>query len=159
MTDIPVGTEFWRDLKRQIARKIRNPSDAEDLLHSAYLRLQRYRLEREVLDPAAFLIRTACNIGIDNFRRTKVTVDPREAEEIEDLNPLQDEVVAGRARLQRVQIGIQRLHPKTREIFVMHRWHDLRYQEIADRLGISISSVEKHVAKAMLFLAEWTEGW
>jgi RNA polymerase sigma-70 factor (ECF subfamily) len=41
----------------------------------------------------------------------------------------------------------------------MHRWHELRYQEIADRLGISVSSVEKHIAKAMLFLSEWTEGW
>ena len=41
----------------------------------------------------------------------------------------------------------------------MHRWHEMRYQEIAQRLGISVSAVEKHIAKAMLFLSEWTEGW
>jgi RNA polymerase sigma-70 factor (ECF subfamily) len=159
MTDIPAGREFWRDLKRQIAQRIRNPSEAEDLLHSAYLRFQRYRMEKEVHDPAAFLVRTACNLGIDNFRRKKPTIDPEHAEGIEDVTPLQDEVVASRARLRRVQLGIERLHPRTRQIFIMHRWHELRYQEIAQRLDISVSSVEKHIAKAMLFLSEWTEGW
>ena len=108
---------------------------------------------------AAFLVRTACNLGIDNFRRRKPTVDPEQAEGIQDVTPLQDEVVASRARLRRVQLGIERLHPRTRQIFIMHRWHELRYQEIADRLDISVSSVEKHIAKAMMFLSEWTEGW
>jgi RNA polymerase sigma-70 factor (ECF subfamily) len=159
MTDIPVGREFWRDLKRQIAQRIRNPSEAEDLLHSAYLRFQRYRMEKEVNDPAAFMVRTACNLGIDNYRRRKPTIDTDNAESVEDLTPLQDEVVASRARLRRVQLGIERLHPRTRQIFIMHRWHELKYQEIAQRLDISVSAVEKHIAKAMLFLSEWTEGW
>ena len=159
MTDIPVEREFWRDLRQQIARKIRNPSDAEDLLHSAFIKFRRYQEEKEVIDPAAFLIRTACNLGIDNFRRQKDTVDPSDAEDIEDGAPLQDEVVAARKRLERVQAGIERLHPKTQQIFVLHRWHEMKYQDIAERLGISVSSVEKHVAKAMLFLSDWMEGW
>ena len=52
MTDIPVGRELWGDLLRQIARRTRNRSDAEDLLHSAYLRLERYRSQNVVNDPA-----------------------------------------------------------------------------------------------------------
>ena len=159
MADFPVEREFWLNLRQQIARRIRNPSDAEDLLHSAILKLHQYRQEKEVTDPAAFLVKTACNLGIDGFRRQKKTADPNEAERIEDKTPLQDEVVASRERLRKVQAGIDRLPPKTREIFLMHRWHELKYQEIADRLEISVSSVEKHMARAVLFLSDWIEGW
>jgi RNA polymerase sigma factor (sigma-70 family) len=159
MSEIPVGREFWRDLRQQIARRTRNPSDAEDLLHSAFLRFHQYRLENEVADPAAFIVKTACNLGIDNFRRRKQKADASEAEGIQDKMPLQDEVVASRERLRRVHVGIDRLPPKTREIFIMHRWHELKYQEIADRLEISVSSVEKHMARAMMFLSDWSEGW
>ncbi len=38
----------------------------------------------------------------------------------------------------------------------MHRLDDMKYREIAERLGISQSAVEKHIAKAALFLTEWT---
>lgn len=159
MSDIPIEREFWRGLRRQIAQKVRNPTDAEDLLHAAYIKFQRYSLQNEVLDPAALIVRIACNLGIDSHRRRKKTVDPSEAEDIPDNCPLQDEAMVIQARLERVHMGIERLPPKTREIFVMSRWQNLRYPQIADRLGISVSSVEKHMAKAMQFLAGWTEGW
>jgi DNA-binding NarL/FixJ family response regulator len=48
--------------------------------------------------------------------------------------------------------------PRTREVFLMHRIEGLRCREIASRLGISQRSVEKHIARAALFLAEWTGG-
>jgi RNA polymerase sigma-70 factor (ECF subfamily) len=159
MSDIPAGRDFWRGLRQQIARRIKNPSDAEDLLHSAFVKFHQYQRENEVTDPAAFIVKTACNLGIDNFRRQKKTTDASEAAGVEDNLPLQDEVVASRERLRRVQEGIERLPPKTRQIFTMHRWQELKYKEIADRLEISVSSVEKHMARAMLFLSEWIEGW
>ena len=78
---------------------------------------------------------------------------------ITEISPLQDEVLAARARLERVSQGLNRLTPRTREIFLMHRLENLKYREIAQRLGISQSAVEKHIARAALFLTEWTEGW
>ena len=41
----------------------------------------------------------------------------------------------------------------------MHRLDGLKYLEIAQRLSISVSAVEKHIARAMQFLAEWTQGY
>ena len=41
----------------------------------------------------------------------------------------------------------------------MHRLENRKYGEIADKLGISKSAVEKHVAKATLFLIKWSKGW
>ena len=159
MADISIGEEGWGGILRQIARRTRNQADAEDLMHSAYLRLEAYRAKTPVQDPAAFLVRTAYNLNIDNFRRDKHLSDPSHAVHIEDSAPLQDEVVEARARLDRVKEGLARLSPRTREIFLMQRLGNLKYHEIATRLGISSSAVEKHIAKAALFLTEWTEGW
>jgi RNA polymerase sigma-70 factor (ECF subfamily) len=159
MADIYIEEEGWGGILRQIARRTRNQADAEDLMHSAYLRLEAYRANKPVQDPAAFLVRTAYNLNIDNFRRDRHLSDPSNAVHVEDSAPLQDEVVEARARLDRVKQGLARLSPRTREIFLMHRLSNLKYHEIAKQLEISSSAVEKHVAKAVLFLTEWTEGW
>ena len=160
MSDIPVNREFWDRLIREVRVRTRGRADPEDLLHAAYLRLRRYRAQHAVENIAAFLVRTAVNIGVDNYRHDRFTADvtPDELEVRENL-PLQDEVLAARVRLERVREGLSRLTPRTREVFLMHRLDDMKYREIAERLGISQSAVEKHIAKAALFLTEWTEGW
>jgi RNA polymerase sigma factor (sigma-70 family) len=160
MTDVPVNREFWNSLIRQVRSRTRGRADPEELLHAAYLRLLRYRAQHAVENVAAFLVRTAVNIGVDNYRHERFIADvaPDDVGHAEN-SPLQDEVLASRARLERVREGLSRLTPRTREIFLMHRLDELKYREIAERLGISQSAVEKHIAKAALFLTEWTEGW
>lgn len=160
MTDVPVDREFWDRMIREVRMRTRGRSDPEELLHAAYLRLLRYKAVHVVENVAAFLVRTAVNIGVDNYRHDRfiVDVDPGEVGACEN-SPLQDEVLASRVRLERVREGLSRLTPRTREIFLMHRLDDMKYREIAEHLGISQSAVEKHIAKAALFLTAWTEGW
>jgi len=160
MSDIPVNREFWDRLIREVRVRTRGRADPEELLHAAYLRLLRYRAQHAVENIAAFLVRTAVNIGVDNYRHQRFIADvaPEDVGRAEN-SPLQDEVLAARVRLDRVREGLSHLTPRTREIFLMHRLDDMKYREIAERLGISQSAVEKHIAKAALFLTEWTEGW
>ena len=154
---------WWQGVRDRVVRATRGSSHAEDYLHSAFLRLEEYRKANEVQTPAGFLVRAAVNIAADEARRpAQRTADPRPIEdfiEIADAQPLADEVFAARARLERVKEGLSRLSPRTREIFLMHRVEGLKYREIASELGVTVSAVEKHVAKAALFLAEWVEGW
>jgi RNA polymerase sigma factor (sigma-70 family) len=161
MTDIPFDKEFWNDVLRRVVSRTRGYADAEDLLHAAFLRLERYRRKHTVENPAAFLVQTAVNIRIDGHRHEKLSEQTyfKYALGNENNSPLQDEVVVARARLARVKLGLDKLSPRTREVFLMHRMDNLKYSEIATRLGISQSAVEKHVAKAGLFLTEWTQGW
>ena len=150
------GRRDWSALLRRIARITRDPAGAEDVLQSAYLRAAEYRAgARPILNPEAFVARAAVNLAIDERRRrarrgdSLVTTDHVD---VADNEPLQDEVLAARQRLVRLKAGLQRLSPRTREVFLLHRLEGLKYREIADRLGVSVSAVEKHVAKAGLFL-------
>jgi RNA polymerase sigma factor (sigma-70 family) len=161
MVDVPLDREGWRALLRRVARRARGHPDAEDLLHSAWIRLERYRAHQTVENLAGFLVRTAVNIGIDRQRHDRILqLEPDDrAAEVASEAPLQDEVIVVRARLERVKEGLAKLTPRTREVFLMHRIDGMKYREIAQTLGISQSAVEKHIARAALFLAEWTEGW
>ena len=43
---------------------------------------------------------------------------------------------------------------RTRHVFVLRRIEGLRYQDVAKRLGLSVSAVEKHMQRAMLHLVQ-----
>ncbi|KGB53905.1 ECF subfamily RNA polymerase sigma-70 factor [Sphingopyxis sp. LC81] len=158
MRDEWQGKNFWTRVLRKISRR-RGREEAEDALQSAYERLLSQPPAQKVENVEAFLVHVAGNIAIDAHRRKNFQSD-RPFEEIfdsiPDSAPLQDEVIEARVRLRHVEQGLQQLTPRTREVFLMHRLDGFKYREIAERLEISQSAVEKHIAKAVLFLAEWT---
>ena len=160
-TTYPADRGLWRGLIRRIGA-VTSSSDPEDLLNSAFIKLQEYSARADVQNPKAFLFRTAVNLAHDERRqrRGKVHVEHTDPSvgDISDDRPLQDEVFEARERLARVQAALGALHPRTREIFLLHRVDKLKYREIADQLGITVSAVEKHVAKAVLFLAKRMKG-
>ncbi len=157
----PIDATAWGSLLKRITRATRRPVDAEDLLHSAFLRMQEYAATHKVDNPAAFLVRTAVNLSIDGARqiasRREDALSPTDFAEIADRAPLQDEVLAARNRLNKVRLALDELTPRTRTIFLMHRLEGLKYREIAARLGVTVSAVEKHIAKAVLHLASQAE--
>ncbi|MGX5711722.1 RNA polymerase sigma factor [Sphingopyxis terrae subsp. ummariensis] len=58
-------------------------------------------------------------------------------------------VLEQRDVLRRAEEAIARLRPATRDVFLMHRFDDLSYPEIARIKGMSVKRVEKHIAKAL----------
>lgn len=147
---------------RAVRRAVRGSDAAEDLLHSAFVRLSEYKDRDAVENPSAFVVRTAANLAVDERRRARVRrenpIDVGEMLEISDGQPLHTEVLAARERLEKVMAALESLGPRTREIFLLHRLDGLKYREIAARLDITVSAVEKHIAKASLFLVNWVEG-
>jgi RNA polymerase sigma-70 factor (ECF subfamily) len=54
--------------------------------------------------------------------------------------------------LQRLELALQRLKPRTREIFLAHRIDGYSYVEIAALTGLSVKGVEKHMSRAIAFI-------
>lgn len=142
-------------------RRLPAAASVEDLLQSAYVRFETYRKTNAVNNPEAFLIRTAVNLSIDE-RRSRKWVDDRPVEDLcqtfAHSDPLQDEVLAAQERLRLVDEALGELPQRTRTILLLHRVEGKKYREIAELMGISQSAVEKHIARAALFLATRMEG-
>lgn len=154
-----VSKATWAKLLDRVIRKTHNNCDAEDFLNSAYLRMNHYSAGHSVSDPSAFLVKTAINISIDKFRHDRLINESINQLEIEDASPLQDEVITARVRLERVKEGLAKLPPQTREVLLMRRLDGKSFEEIAAHFKVSRSTVERIVARATMFLLEWTKGW
>jgi len=145
-------------LRRLLHSRGRNDDETDDLIQEAFLRLQQYRDQHTVQHPEAFLVRTALNLSADLRRERGIAgVVPGGLESLAliDPRPTPDVALAGQERLLRFERGLRELSPRQREVFLLHRLDGFSYPQIARQLEISVSMVEKHAAKAMLFLADW----
>ncbi|TXH32246.1 MAG: sigma-70 family RNA polymerase sigma factor, partial [Rhodospirillaceae bacterium] len=108
----------------------------------------------EIRNPRAYLYRVAANLAIDRLRQDRRRQEVVSAEPIpqtiSDNQPLPDQVVAGRQAFHLLQAAIRDLPEKCRQVFLLYRGEGLTMQQIADRQGISVKTVEKHIAKAIL---------
>ena len=147
-------------IRRVLRRRGRSHDDADDLIQEAFLRLHVYCRDHAIRNTGGFLFRTALNLAYDRSRRDRVAaVVPVALDELPlvDPYPPPDEVCAGQERLQRMKAGLEAMSPRRREVFVLNRIEGYSFPQIADRLGITLSMVEKHAAKAILFLTDWME--
>lgn len=149
-------------LQRVLQQRGVSSTDSEDLIQEAFRRLEVYRRERPVQHAEGFLVRTAVNLSIDESRRRRrenLADSPVEDFTLVDNSPLPDEVLAARERLGRLSEGFAALDPLTRQMLTAKRMEGATVAAIAARHGLSVSAVEKRLAKGILFLTNWMEGW
>jgi RNA polymerase sigma factor (sigma-70 family) len=158
---LPKNASEWYSLLNRVRRVTSRSLEAEDVLHTAILRMQEYSQRHTVQNPSAFIVEVARNLSIDDARqrlsRREVMVDGANLENIADGKAIQEEVLAAKARLERVKVALGTLSSRTRTVFLMHRIDGMKYREIAAQLGITMSAVEKHVARAVVTLSEFDE--
>lgn len=147
-----------QQLRGKLQRRGASREEADDLIQEAFLRFETYRRQQQVRDPDAFIARTALNLAVDERRRKyrePFAAFTAGILEIADASPQPAEVLAARERLERLNDGIAAMPERTRAILLAQRMDGLSYSEIARREEISVSAVEKHIARAMLFLTDW----
>jgi len=135
---------------RTAYRLTRNLGDAEDVLHSVFVRLmQREMPFGEDINPGPYLHRAAVNAALDILRRRKRSVPleavppSREArEEVQSGLVLRSELAA------RLRVALTRLTPQAAEIFVLRHVEGYSNREIGRLLGISWGSVAVAVHRA-----------
>jgi RNA polymerase sigma factor (sigma-70 family) len=145
------------EVQAYLAARLRDRDVAADLTQETFLRFAEQGAHQDaraaVIHDRSYLYRTARNLAIDHLRRASRhpidSMSPEDFVEIpgDQLNP--EEIAAARERLDRLRAAVQELPKRTRQIFVLHRIEGLTYDDVADRLGISQSSVQKHLAMAL----------
>src|ERR1044072_6580216 len=65
----------WRNLLKRIVRATGNAEKAEDYLHSAFVRLEAYRMQHAVRNPDGLLVKIAANLAIDEGRRERLRTE------------------------------------------------------------------------------------
>jgi RNA polymerase sigma-70 factor (ECF subfamily) len=142
-------------LRRYLARFLGNPAEAEDVAHDAYLRVFPTEGKRPAEKPEALLYTTARRLAINRLKRRSIAPFTRQALEPETTaSPAPGVVqqVMARQELQQLQQAIGQLPAGCRNVLLLRKVELLSHQEISERLGIAISTVEKQHARALRLL-------
>ncbi|VAV93538.1 hypothetical protein MNBD_ALPHA01-1961 [hydrothermal vent metagenome] len=145
---------------RFLVQKTQNMDDAHDVLQEAFRKLTDHTTIRHMENPRAYLYRTAINIIIDRQRRgqhhkkyireVKGGLEAGMANQSGVIPP--DRQVAARQELDMIYRALDELPEKCRRAFLMHREQHMKYGEIAGKLQVSVSMVEKYMIQALKHL-------
>lgn len=143
-------------LLRTLQRMVDNHSTAEDLLQETYLRVTRALDERTIDHLEPFVFQTARNLALDYLRarrmQARTLLDDVPMEVLEGIaapaSSAEDAAHAAQL-LEHLNLSIGQLSPRQQRIFVLSRLHGHSYLEIAEQLGVSLSTVQKELKLIM----------
>lgn len=149
-------------LERYLRRRWPHPEEVHDLRQDTYVRVYEAAGKALPSAPKSFLFATARNLMTDRLRRAKV-VPIFTVGEIDDLNVLVEDVspereFSGRQALTRLAESFDRLPDRCREAVWLRRVEGLAQKAVAEQMGVSEKTVEKHLAKGMRLMAAWYYG-
>jgi RNA polymerase sigma factor (sigma-70 family) len=149
-----------RALRGYLSRFFKDVADVEDVIQETYARLlsQTESAAMAVRNWHAFLFTSARNVALDRIRKARVVSLDALAEmggtDVLDQAPTADEALNARQEVALLLESIASLPDRCREALTLRKLYGLSQREIAARLSISESTVEKHVAYGVRLCAE-----
>jgi len=147
------------NLVRIFAARLRSVSEAEDLIQDLFLKVQALGDVKVEGDGSALLFRMANNLMLDRLR-SQTRASARDEgwrslqgvvlgdQQVADI-PSAEDLVVGRQRLNVLLAKLKTLPPQVARAFTLHKLEGLSHAETAKAMGVSRSSVEKHVSAAL----------
>ena len=147
--------ERYHSVYNFFLKRLGSSEDAADGTQDTFLRLIRHNGTVSLRSPDAYLFHVARNLATDMVRARAVRskyIESVEHKEQASTAPTPDAALVSRRRQKLIQKALSELSPRCSEVFILHRFEDLTYREIAKRLNISPKTVENHLARAILYL-------
>ncbi|PHS28450.1 MAG: RNA polymerase subunit sigma-70 [Robiginitomaculum sp.] len=152
------------NLCRFLAARLRDDAIAEDLVQELWVKLSKANITEKIDNPVSYLFTMAGRLSLDHIRQRQ-----RRVRRDEKWTDESTETVGGFAtsaeddgetrliraeRIAKVRDAIDTLPPKAKKAFQLHRMQGMSHKEVAAVLGISVSTVEKHIIRAMRELTQ-----
>jgi RNA polymerase sigma-70 factor (ECF subfamily) len=154
-------TQHRAELLRFLRARTGNAAEADDLVQELWLRLRR-QSGGPIANGRAYLFRSANNLALDRARerQRRARRDRLWSESMQDgtsdepvaPGAAPDEALIEEEERQRFAAAVAALPEAARRAFLLHKVEGCSHAEVAARLGISRSGVEKHMAVAMKHL-------
>ena len=140
------------------AQKYVGDSDeAKDIIHYVFVRLWQKREEVDFSTSLkSYLFTSAHNRCLNHIRDRKKLVhydNPHQESELGEYLDSRDYLEASETEA-KINRALDELPEKCREIFIMNRFDKLKYREIAEKLNISVKTVETQMSRALKTLRE-----
>lgn len=147
-------------LKRFLTRFLSSSQDIEDVVQESYLKALCAEQKKEITSPKAFLFRIARNEALKELqkksRRITDYLDDLDIPESSTEISIEDSSIA-KQRFGLFCESALEMPPKCRKAFLMCKVYGFSYKEIASHLDISVSGVEKHIARGLEICSNYVD--
>ena len=141
--------EQQRPLRAFISRFIRGPQDIDDIAQETFVRAFLAEQKGDIQHPKAYIYRVARNLAFETLSKksTQLTSYIEDSCDLSLLQSNEDIEVSTivKEKFDRVKVAIAEMPPQCQRVFIMHKVYGFKYKEISQQLGISVSTVEKHI--------------
>lgn len=131
---------------------LKDREEARDITHDIFMKIWNRRNDlRNISDLSAYIFRMAKNAVLDFFEHSMVDARYRDmvSDSSEILSADLSDLISAEELAILIQMAIEKMPPRRKEIFIMHRFKGLTYKEISERLGISPKTVENQISAAL----------
>lgn len=147
-------------LVKRIRQIVGNASEAEDLAQETFLKL--WQRPTTDADTPGLLHRTAHNLALDHLRAQAVRQRHQEQELHDNADhrpqdPSPEKLATTLQQWQSLVAQLDTLPERAKDVFLLNRVEGETYSAIAERLGVSISTVEKDMMRAMRLCRQWQQ--
>lgn len=153
-----LNRSFHVTLVRYFERRVNEREEVEDLVQQVFERLLKRGGVADLEEVKGYVFQTASTVLIDylRVRRSHFSDDHELFDKAShgDVDFSPEHVLLERERLAQATAILLELPERTRMIFVLRRLEGMKYLDIAARIGISVSAVEKHMERAVERLTE-----
>jgi RNA polymerase sigma factor (sigma-70 family) len=132
--------------------------EADDLIQEAYAKVAELPSVAHITQPKPYLFQVVKSLILIHLRHAQVVPIETMAElsetslSVDEASP--ERIYSGRQQLEQLMFAIEELPPGCRQVFELRKFEDLSQREIAAKLGISESTVEKQLARALRLLLD-----
>ncbi len=137
-------------------KRLESPEDAADASQETFMRVVRRNGTVSLDSPAGYIWRTAQNM-VKEIKRAKAVSSKWISSKTIDLDqqispaPTPEKAMEIQNMSDHILDVLNRLPPRCREVFILHRFKGLSHKQIAEQLNISPKTVENHMVNALLF--------
>ena len=152
-----LSQQFRPGLQRFFSKRVKEHHEVDDLVQDVFVRLVRKVNTDGAQIVAGYVFQTAQSVLNDWLRKRQVRKASVHEDLEADLPGLMDDstperVLVGKQSLEKATAAVLELPEVTRTIFLLRRLEGMPYRDIAKRLGMPVSTVEKHMARAVAHL-------
>ena len=145
-----------RRLARLVGRIVR-PDEIEDIVQETFVLSYAASRSQDIRNPEAFMMRVARNIALKHVDKAvrKLSCSFEDVSELDLISDMDTELhCQSQERFLEFCRAVSTLPIACRRVFIMKKIYGLKLDEISKHLGISTSTVEKHVAKGLAVVCE-----
>lgn len=130
---------------------VKNKEDAEEVVLDVFFTIWKLRKSLIINNMQAYLYTSVKYASMACVRKRRLQLRITE-DVINTSDKATEDAYAIKELIEHIDQAVDQLPMRCKQVFIMNRFHGMRYKEIAEALGISEKTVEHHLARGVQYV-------